>query len=498
MGRVCDLSRKMPYNVNMSEKMWQNIKRRWIFYAVDALIVGVFIYFHLTSGAYSIRDLKLAESYGLLAALFLYLAVLAPAAGRLFDGYYAKRFAEREKAFFASSILLAGFHVYFAFFKTLGGFDGLGFLSATYLRAFVLGLITLAFMFVFLKIKILTSQNIYLVLLRAGLVVMIFLHAILIGSHFKNFAKPLPIIVTLLLYILLLLYANVVAKYFSKNKAAASLVLVILTTSIATSFVTSKLGVSGSTGSMQGHSMSMAPAKSTRYTVSLTPNNFEVGKKTKLELSVYDAATGEDVKDFEIVHEKLVHLVIVDESLEWYSHIHPEWDGRKFIVDETFPKAGAYRAYASFQVKGDSEQVYAFRLLVGDVTPKNISKVLDGHEEKVVDGYRVSLKERDLTSSGVKQMKAYMDFQIKDSNGQNATNLYPYLGAFGHLVMISTTDYSYIHVHPTRNPVIPDDTTGPLIEFMVMGDVKPGVYKLFGQFAPDKKVITAPFTVEVK
>jgi hypothetical protein len=53
---------------------------------------------------------------------------------------------------------------------------------------------------------------------------------------------------------------------------------------------------------------------------SITP---EAGRQTKLILSVTEQRSGEPTTEFEVLHDKLMHLIIVGEDLSYFAHIHP-------------------------------------------------------------------------------------------------------------------------------------------------------------------------------
>ncbi len=72
-------------------------------------------------------------------------------------------------------------------------------------------------------------------------------------------------------------------------------------------------------------------------------------------------------------------------------------------------------------------------------------------------------------------------------NGAPVTDLQPYLGARGHLVMLRVGDLAYEHVHPLAQDALAFDT----------GHAGPGTYRLFLQFRHDDAVHTAAFTHEV-
>jgi len=55
---------------------------------------------------------------------------------------------------------------------------------------------------------------------------------------------------------------------------------------------------------------------------SITP---EAGRQTKLILSVTEQKSGDPIREFELLHDKLMHLIIVGQDLSYFAHIHPTW-----------------------------------------------------------------------------------------------------------------------------------------------------------------------------
>ncbi|PLS18635.1 hypothetical protein CVD28_05725 [Bacillus sp. M6-12] len=77
--------------------------------------------------------------------------------------------------------------------------------------------------------------------------------------------------------------------------------------------------------------------------------------------------------------------------------------------------------------------------------------------------------------------------QVKLSFELDQTNLTPYLGAMGHVVILDEYGKKFLHVHPSsdQEPV-----------FETMFD-KPGIYKIWAEFQQNRKVRAFPFVIEV-
>lgn len=83
------------------------------------------------------------------------------------------------------------------------------------------------------------------------------------------------------------------------------------------------------------------------------PTESDVGvsltaKNNTLSINLEDKE-GKPVKELEVNHEKLLHLIVVDETLEEYYHLHPEQIGEgQFKVDADL-KDGKYKAFVDIK-----------------------------------------------------------------------------------------------------------------------------------------------------
>jgi hypothetical protein len=238
--------------------------------------------------------------------------------------------------------------------------------------------------------------------------------------------------------------------------------------------------------------------KSAAYqaTYSFPSGQPEAGTAAQLGIVIQDAS-GTAVEQFEISHEKLLHLIAVNEDLSWFSHIHPEYkDDGQFTIETTFPAGGAYKLFADFVPEGgEATTASGVVNIQGDTVPnqdlvadvKNIeSRVL-----KSVDGKEVELAMKAATLTAGEDVS--LVFTIRDAKDQTPiTNLQPYLGAIGHVVIISADAEEYVHVHPMNGKA-----TGPEAVFHTVFP-KPGLYKIWGQFQHEDRVFTVDYVVEIQ
>ena len=83
-------------------------------------------------------------------------------------------------------------------------------------------------------------------------------------------------------------------------------------------------------------------------------------------------------------------------------------------------------------------------------------------------------------------------FALLDDAGAPVNDLQTYLGAMGHLVILSADGRDYVHAHNDAKSA-PDGRVRFEAHFP-----NPGLYKGWGQFRRGEDVSTVPFVIEVK
>ncbi len=222
--------------------------------------------------------------------------------------------------------------------------------------------------------------------------------------------------------------------------------------------------------------------------------NWEIDKEqaSRLENVIRLTVTnnGAPVGNFEVNHEKLIHLIIVSKDLSYFHHIHPEYKGDGvFEIKSEFPAGGKYRMVADFKpTNGDSMSKMAWVTVEGD-TAQPVEVTVDEKLEKTVEGMNVALSiEPDLAAGEERTLK----FILTDEDTQlPVSDLEPYLGSIGHVVVLSEDGERYLHVHALEG-----QGSGPEALFETEF-LESGVYKIWGQFKRKGEVVTVPFVVEV-
>ena len=245
---------------------------------------------------------------------------------------------------------------------------------------------------------------------------------------------------------------------------------------------------------------------SINYTVNIQfdPPVPQAGKPTHLSLVVTEQKVGEPIKQFDIIHDKLMHLIIVNkEDLSHFAHIHPKLDRETgiFHIAHTFAKAGKYKMWIDVKPKDGMQQILtAFAFNIEGKPIHSPTKI--AHEQtrlKNVDvqgqSYQIALNCEPEQLVAGRDIK--MTFEIKGANGKPITNLEPLMAAGGHCVIIDADGREFLHVHPAEE--VHDGVNwrgGPSVSFLA-NFPKPGLYRAWGQFQHEGRLLTADFTFEV-
>lgn len=213
----------------------------------------------------------------------------------------------------------------------------------------------------------------------------------------------------------------------------------------------------------------------------------------KLRMTLRDPETGKPVSGFATVHDRLLHLFIVDRTLEYFAHVHPERAGEGvFEIDHPLPP-GVYVLIADFlPLTGASQTVQ--RAIVtpgyrGPLFPASPGLRQDMGVEKIVEGLRVRLDATGLKAG----REAVLRFTLADaSTGAPVLDLEPFLGAPGHMLIVNADLTDANHAHPENQT-----TRGPSVSFQPLMPAA-GLYKIWVQFQRQGRVVTVPFVVAVQ
>ncbi len=221
--------------------------------------------------------------------------------------------------------------------------------------------------------------------------------------------------------------------------------------------------------------------------LSVDPPQVPSGRDIVLQFRVADPKTGEPVRQFEIVHEKLFHLFIVSQDLQFFAHVHPELaSDAAFRLKTSLPKPGTYRLLADFYPKGGTPQLTPKTITTaGYTTPLEaaIPQLPPDLSPKQGENLRVELKlDPPQPLAGKKTM---LFVHLTPAEG-----LEQYIGAWAHLLAVSNDLVDTIHEHPFIA------NGGPDMQFNIFFP-REAAYRVWIQFQRKGVVNTVAFTIPV-
>ena len=228
------------------------------------------------------------------------------------------------------------------------------------------------------------------------------------------------------------------------------------------------------------------------FALRLGPTEMERGEAGALRFSIEDAE-GAPLTEFDELHERRMHLIVVRRDGAEFRHLHPEMDeAGTWSIPIEFDEAGVYRAFADFSVGGEQ------RTLAGDVSVSG-----GGFEPRsfpapspvdATAGYEVRLEAGEPRAG----RSSTLTFTVS-RDGRPVGDLAPYLGAKGHLVALREGDLAFLHVHPEEETHGGHGSGAMAADEISFATTFPtaGRYRLYLQFRHEDAVRTAEFTVEV-
>jgi hypothetical protein len=222
------------------------------------------------------------------------------------------------------------------------------------------------------------------------------------------------------------------------------------------------------------------------YPVRMTarPRVVKPGAEVEVAFEVLDPVSGTRITHFEMVHEKLYHLFIVSDDLEYFAHVHPDAgkDGI-FRLRTCFPKTGAYRIVSDFYPTGGTPQISTRTLITSGYTAPAARKLMPDLAPKTFGDVRVEL----VTDPAppLAGQRTLLDYRVTPAAG-----LEKYLGAWGHLLAASDDLIDTIHTHP----FVEDNQ--PRLQFRIIFP-REATYRVWMQFQRYGQVYTVPFTIPV-
>lgn len=220
-------------------------------------------------------------------------------------------------------------------------------------------------------------------------------------------------------------------------------------------------------------------------------------ERPALRLVVREPGSNAIIRRFETVHERPFHLFVLSDDMTEFAHIHPESrpDGS---LEVTAPRmqSSAYHLFADFLPVGGTPQILRSTVITSADAPRMPDLVPD-YSEKTGRRLRVRLDTRigEFTAG----TPTLLTFVLTDPiTGAPVTDIEPYLGAWGHMFIVSADLEDAVHSHPIAPLASEGGPTegGPTVVFRQRFP-RAGLYRLWTQFQRGGEVETVSFTVAV-
>jgi hypothetical protein len=233
--------------------------------------------------------------------------------------------------------------------------------------------------------------------------------------------------------------------------------------------------------------------EATEYHMDLStlPKTLRPGQPAQLTFAIHDPWKARPVTKFQVVHEKLFHMFVISQDLEFFVHNHPVFqpDGTFRYDNLTLPKTGMYRVLGDFYPDGATPQLIAKTMIVPGAPPPEVHLSRDYSAK---DATNMQVDFRTDPPQVIAGLKTQLHFTVKPPNGLGElVGLEKYLGAWGHMLAASEDLIDLIHTHP----FIADG--GPNIQFNLTFP-RPGNYRVWVQFQRSGVVNTAHFDIPVQ
>ena len=231
---------------------------------------------------------------------------------------------------------------------------------------------------------------------------------------------------------------------------------------------------------MTAHAGTRSSADAHMYKIGLIRPDVQPGKEAMLKFTINYIQSKKPIDDLDIVHDKIMHAVLVRDDLKHFEHIHPQASGQGvYNVPFNFTASGFYRIWLDFTIEG-MQHIVDFDINV----PGNV----ESEEKNMLDGLKVNfISSKEIAAGKETELK----FEIFDNNNKPVSITEKFLAASAHLIAIDGALEEFNHNHDENF-----DKDNKLIFRNTF--TKSGRYRLWVQFSAEGKVRAASFDIVVK
>lgn len=219
------------------------------------------------------------------------------------------------------------------------------------------------------------------------------------------------------------------------------------------------------------------------------------GQPVTLDLSLKTSSgTPLQWDDLAVTHTERLHLMVVDEGLRDYQHLHPTPLGAPghYTITFTPRHGGTYALFFDFLPLVTARRALARSEL--EVAGPAEALPLGNTRTASVAGYTFALEGPAAAFPRREEVGVRLRLIDKPADATGQFGLV--MGAYAHLVAFDPAQRGFAHLHP-RNPFWPDqDPLDPELDFAVRFD-EPGSYRLWAQIVLDGQELMIPFDLTV-
>lgn len=229
-----------------------------------------------------------------------------------------------------------------------------------------------------------------------------------------------------------------------------------------------------------------------------TDEALAVGQKetVKLELETSGGMTMAP-HELAITHTEKMHVMVIDESLEDYSHVHPKpigFDG-SYEFEFTPKKTGTYRVFAEVVPVQSRRQAIATGQL--DVSGEGDKPKFEATTVSVVNDARFTLNQ---VPDQLKVGREYtFGLDVEDVDGEPVA-LEVVMDAKGHMVAFDSAGTGFAHMHPVDSIAEAREVDAPKNDKLsfLFNVPNPGWYRLFAQVQINGEAVFGRFDLKVE
>jgi len=228
--------------------------------------------------------------------------------------------------------------------------------------------------------------------------------------------------------------------------------------------------------------------------VATDPSAVPPGRPVRLRLVIRDRDTRQAVTRFDEMHERLLHLFVVSSDLSFFDHVHPKPGGNgTFEVAMTFPRPGSYRLVADVLPTGAMPQTLQHTIVTAG-SPAPLAARAPAFAGEALEAVEGNVRARLTAENARVGDDAHLVLRLDHvKTGAPITDVEPYLGAWGHMLLASADLADIVHSHPLIEET---DAGGPTITFQTLF-ARPGWYRVWAQVQRRGRLLTFGFTVRV-